>query len=115
MPAATIDQYISQFPGEIQVILSCLRSLISEEAPDAKETMFYGIPTFELKGNLVHFAAFKKHIGFYPTPSGITAFEKELSGYDISTGTVRFPLGEPIPYGLIRKIVRFRVEENMKG
>lgn len=114
MSIDTIDEYIAKFPEEIQEILNNIRSLISKEAPKAEEAMTYGIPTFKLKGNLVHFAAFKKHIGFYPTPGGIEAFKKELSEYDISKGTVRFPLDKPIPYTLIRKIVKFRVEENEK-
>jgi len=114
MPSTTIDEYIAQFPKEIQEILSKIRSLISKEAPTAEEAMTYGIPTFKLNGNLVHFAAFKKHIGFYPTPSGIEAFKKELTEYEISKGTVRFPLDKPIPYVLIKDIVKFRVAENAK-
>ena len=114
MAAATIDEYISQFPEDIQEILTKIRSLIHKEAPKAEEAMSYGVPTFKLNGNLVNFAAFKKHIGFYPTPSGIDAFRSELSDYSISKGTVRFPLDKPIPYTLIRKIVKFRVEENEK-
>jgi len=108
----TMDEYISQFSEEIQDLLNKIRRTIKESVPDAKETINYGIPTFKLKGNLVHFAAFKKHIGFYPTPSGISAFKKELSSYDIAKGSIKFPLNKPIPFDLIRKIVKYRVNEN---
>ena len=88
--------------------------IIKSNVTIAEEAMTYGIPTFKLNGNLVHFAAFKKHIGFYPTPTAIEKFSKELSEYNISKGTVRFPLDKPIPYSLIKEIVRFRIEENMQ-
>ncbi len=91
-----------------------MRVTIKESAPAAEEAISYQIPTFKLHGNLVHFAAFKNHVGFYPTSSGISYFKRELSGYKLSTGAVQFPLDKPIPYDLIRKIVRFRVMENMK-
>ncbi|WP_445475393.1 iron chaperone [Methanococcoides methylutens] len=91
-----------------------MHSLIAKEAPNAEEAMVYGIPIFRLNGNLVHFAAFKKHVGFYPTPSGIEAFKEELSEYETSKGTVRFPLDKPIPYALIKNIVKFRVAEYLK-
>lgn len=87
---------------------------IREVAPDADETIKYGIPTFTLKGNLVHFAAYKKHIGFYPTPSGIEGFKIELSAYEGAKGSVKFPIDKTIPYELIRKIVAFRVKENLE-
>jgi uncharacterized protein YdhG (YjbR/CyaY superfamily) len=107
-----IDQYIANFPPEIQTILEQIRALIREEAPDAQEAMKYGIPTFTLnKGNLVHFGAFPKHIGFYPTPSGIEAFKDELSIYEGAKGSVQFPLDHDMPYDLIRRIVAFRVKE----
>jgi len=98
----------------VQEILKKIRAAIKESAPAAEEAISYQIPTFKLHGNLVHFAAFKNHIGFYPTSSGILHFKKQLSGYELSTGTAQFPLDKPIPYDLIRKIVRFRVKENMK-
>jgi len=110
----TIDQYISLFPTDVGEILEKMRRAIQESAPDATEAISYRIPTFKLNGNLVHFAAFKNHIGFYPTSSGITAFKKELSKYKVSTGAVQFPIDKPIPYSLVRKIVKFRVKENSK-
>jgi uncharacterized protein YdhG (YjbR/CyaY superfamily) len=96
------------------VILEKIRVTIRKAAPDAEEKIGYGIPTFTLKGNLVHFAAFKKHIGFYPTSSGIEKFKQELSVYEGAKGSVQFPLDKPIPFGLISKIVKFRVQENLK-
>lgn len=109
---SSIDDYIMTFPKEVQVILKGLRKTIKAAAPDAGEKISYQIPTFYLRGNLVHFAAYKKHIGFYPTSSGIQAFKKELSIYKSSKGTVRFPLDKPLPLALISKIVKFRVSEN---
>ena len=111
---ASIDEYIAGFPRETQLILNKIRSTIRDEAPQATETINYQIPTFTLNGNLVHFAAFKNHIGFYPTPSGMTAFANELSAYKGAKGSVQFPLDQPIPYDLIARIVRFRVEENIQ-
>jgi uncharacterized protein YdhG (YjbR/CyaY superfamily) len=108
----TIDEYIATFPQNIQHTLEELRQAIRDSAPEAKEAISYQIPTFKLNGNLVHFAAFKNHIGFYPTSSGISQFKKELSHYEISKGTVRFPINKPIPLDLIKKIVKFRVKEN---
>lgn len=110
--ARDIDEYIAGFPNEVREILSKIRATIREAAPEAQETINYGIPTFTLHGNLVHFAAFKKHIGFYPTPSGIKKFEAELAGYESAKGSVQFPLDQPIPYELIARMVTFRVEEN---
>lgn len=110
----SIDEYIHLFPEHIQKKLEELREAIKEQAPQASEKISYQIPTFYLNGNLVHFAAFSKHIGFYPTSSGIDAFESELSKYKTSTGTVQFPIEEPLPIELIKKIVKFRVEENLK-
>jgi len=109
----TIDKYIAGFPPDVQAILQKVRVTIRKAAPGAEETIKYRMPTFTLHGNLVHFAAFKNHIGFYPTPSGIENFEAELAGYERSKGAIQFPLDKPIPYGLISKIVKFRVKENL--
>lgn len=109
----SIDDYISNFPIEVQEILNRLRKVIKESAPDAKEKISYQMPTFALHGNLVHFAAYKKHIGFYPAPSGINAFKAELPEYKSSKGAIQFPIEKPLPYELISKIVKFRVVENM--
>ena len=111
--AKNIDEYIAGFPQDVQVILEKVRRTIRKAAPEAEETINYQIPTFTLNGNLVHFAAFEQHIGFYPTPSGIEKFKKDLSVYEGAKGSVRFPLDEPIPYDLITKIVKFRVKENL--
>ncbi|MFS0821724.1 iron chaperone [Bacillus sp. 1P02SD] len=108
----SIDEYILQYPQEIQETLKTIRKVIKESAPNAEEKISYRMPTFVSNGNLVYFAAFKKHIGFYPTSSGINAFKEELSGYKTSKGAVQFPIGKPIPYELISKIVKFRVDEN---
>ena len=111
--ASLIDAYIANSPKEIQEILEKVRATIRKAAPKAEETINYGMPTFTLEGNLVHFAGFKNHIGFYPTPSGIENFKKELSVYKGAKGSVQFPLDKPIPYTLISKIVKFRVKENL--
>ena len=111
----SIDEYIAMFPEEVRKILEELRATIKAAAPAAEEKISYQIPTFFLKGNLVHFAAYKKHIGFYPTPGGIQAFKKELSVYEGSKGSVRFPIDKPLPLKLISKIVKFRVAENLKN
>ncbi|WEK53535.1 MAG: DUF1801 domain-containing protein [Candidatus Cohnella colombiensis] len=108
----SIDDYISIFPVEVQEKLSAIRNVIKEAAPEAKETISYQMPTFVLHGNLVHFAAFKNHIGFYPTASGTEAFEQQLSAYKGGKGSIQFPLNQPIPYELIRSIVAFRVAKN---
>jgi uncharacterized protein YdhG (YjbR/CyaY superfamily) len=108
-----IDEYIAGFPPNVQELLQKIRAVIREAAPDAEETINYGIPTFTLQGNLVHFGAAKKHIGFYPTPTGIARFQSELSAYQGAKGSVQFPLDAPIPYELIAEIVRFRVGENL--
>jgi uncharacterized protein YdhG (YjbR/CyaY superfamily) len=107
-----IDEYIAGFPPDIQETLQLIRATIRAAAPDADEAMKYQIPTFVLNGNLVHFAAFKKHIGFYPAPSGTAAFKKELSAYEGAKGSVQFPLDKPMPLALITKIVKFRVKES---
>lgn len=109
-----IDEYIAGFPEDVQVILEELRATIRKAAPEAEETINYGIPTFTLKGNLVHFAGYKRHIGFYPAPSGIEQFKDELSAYDGVKGSVKFPLEKPIPYELVSRIVTFRVKENLE-
>jgi uncharacterized protein YdhG (YjbR/CyaY superfamily) len=109
----SIDEYIATFPKEIQKILEEIRATIKAAAPDAEEKISYQMPTFTLNGNLAHFAAFKKHIGFYPTPTGIEKFKKELSAYEGAKGSVQFPLDKPIPYDLISKIVKFRAKENL--
>ncbi|MFA5296379.1 MAG: DUF1801 domain-containing protein [Methanoregulaceae archaeon] len=110
----TIDDYIGTFPLEVQNILQNLRATIREVAPGAEEAIRYGIPTFRLHGNLVHFAAFKNHIGLYPGPSAIDAFRTELSSYTLSKGTIQFPIRKPIPFGLVRRIVEYRATENRK-
>lgn len=112
--ANSIDEYIKGFPPGIQKLLKEVRSTIKTAAPEAEETIKYAMPTFTLNGaNLVHFAAFKNHIGFYPTPHGIEAFEKELSAYKGAKGSVQFPLDQPMPLQLISKIVKFRVAQNV--
>jgi len=109
-----IDEYIAGFPKDVQKSLEKIRRTIRKAAPDAEETISYQMPTFTLRGNLVYFAAYKKHIGLYPAPRGIEKFKKELSAYKGSKGTVRFPLDEPIPFELISRIVKFRVKDNME-
>ena len=110
----TINEYIAGFPESTQRILEELRATIKKAAPTAQESINYGIPTFTLNGNLVHFGGFKNHIGFYPAPSGIEAFKKELSIYDGAKGSIKFPIDKPLPLGLITKIVKFRVKENVE-
>ena len=111
---ASIDAYIATFPESTQKILQGLRATIKAAAPDATEKISYQMPTFFLKGNLVHFAALKNHIGFYPTPSGIQAYKEELAGYEGTKGAIRFPIEKPLPLKLVSKIVKFRVAENLK-
>jgi len=110
----TIDEYIHTFPEPVQKMLLELREVIKKEAPDAQEKISYQMPTFFLNGNLVHFAAYDHHLGFYPTSSGIEAFKSELSVYKNAKGSVQFPIDKPLPFELIKKIVRFRVEENSR-
>lgn len=107
-----IDRYIEGFEGETRRKLEILRELIREAAPLSREKISYQMPTFDYHGNLIHFAGYKGHVGLYPSPSGITAFEDELKGYKTSKGAIQFPTDEPLPLELIRKIVIFRVEEN---
>ena len=109
----SIDTYIAQFPDEVQARLQKLRTTILKLAPGATEAMSYQIPTFKLNGNLVHFAAFKKHIGFYPGAAGIAAFQDELAGYKSAKGSVQFPLDQALPLDLVKKIVKFRVAQNL--
>ncbi len=111
----SIDEYIGQYPEEVQQILNQIRAVIKEEAPQAVEKISYGLPTFYQNGNLVHFGAHSRHIGFYPTPAGMEAFQEELSGYKGAKGSVQFPLDQPIPYDLIRRIVKFRLSQNQKA
>ena len=108
----TVDEYIMQFPNDIQEILQELRQLVKDAAPEAEEKISYQMPTYYLQGNLVHFAAYKNHIGFYPAPTGIEAFKNELAMYKSAKGSVQFPINEAMPFDLIRKIVEFRVSEN---
>jgi len=111
----TIDEYIETFPKDVQAILRKMRQTIRDAAPGAVEAISYQMPTFKLNGrNLVHFAAFKSHIGFYPIPSGIEAFKEELSPYKQGRGSVQFPLDKPVPYDLVERIVRYRVKENLE-
>jgi uncharacterized protein YdhG (YjbR/CyaY superfamily) len=111
----TVTGYIAQFPAQVQRLLKQMRKAVREAAPDAEETISYQIPAYKLNGYLVYFAAFKHHIGFYPTSSGIRAFRRELAGYIGGKGTVRFPLGEPLPLQLVKRIVQYRVAENSKS
>jgi uncharacterized protein YdhG (YjbR/CyaY superfamily) len=107
-----IDEYIALFPPDVQAILQKIRTIIHAAAPEAQEAISYAMPTFKQHGNLVHFAAFKKHIGFYPTPSGTEHFQEQIAGYKAAKGSIQFPLDQPMPYDLIGEIVRFRVQEN---
>jgi uncharacterized protein YdhG (YjbR/CyaY superfamily) len=110
----TIDEYIARFPKDVQAILEKVRTTIRKAAPGAEEKISYRMPAFAQKGILVYFAAHQKHIGFYPTSTGIAAFKKELSAYEGGKGSVQFPFDKPIPYGLIAKIVKFRARENLE-
>jgi len=107
-----IDDYIANFPEDVQKVLEQVRVTIQKAAPQAEEAISYQMPTFKLNGNLVHFAAWKNHIGFYPTPSGTKEFQKEIAKYVFAKGSIQFPLNEPMPLALITKIVNFRVKEN---
>lgn len=111
-PTESIDAYVAAFPPEVQAILNKIRALIQACAPDATEAIKYQIPTFVLHGNLVHFAAYENHIGLYPAPSAIEEFKDDLARYKFAKGSIQFPLDAPIPYTLIKKIVKFRVQEN---
>jgi uncharacterized protein YdhG (YjbR/CyaY superfamily) len=109
-----IDDYVSTFPADVQKVLQEIRRTIQKAAPQAEEAISYQMPTFKLNGNLVHFAAWKNHVGFYPTPSGTSEFQKEISEYVFAKGSIQFPLDEPMPLGLITKIVKFRVKESQE-
>ncbi len=111
---ATVDEYIAQFPEDVRQVLNQMRATVKENAPQAEERISYGMPGYFMKGRLVWFGGFKKHVSFFPTTSGIEHFQEELAGYKQSKGTVQFPLDKPIPYDLIAKIVKFRVEENLR-
>jgi uncharacterized protein YdhG (YjbR/CyaY superfamily) len=110
----SVDSYIAGFPEHIREKLGEMRTILRKAAPGAEETINYGVPTLTLNGNLVHFGGFKNHIGFYPAPSGIDAFKKELSAYEGAKGSIKFPVDKPLPASLITKIVKFRVKENME-
>ncbi len=110
----SIDEYIQSHPKNVREKLQKIRAAVRKAAPDAKEAISYRMPAFKQNGNLVYFAAFSKHISFFPTASGIEKFQKELAGYETSKGTVKFPLDRPIPYGLISRITKFRVKETLE-
>jgi uncharacterized protein YdhG (YjbR/CyaY superfamily) len=110
----TIDDYIATYPADVQEILQKVRETIKTAAPQATEAISYGMPTFKLHGNLVHFGAFKSHLGFYPIPSGMDQFQEELAPFKSGKGSVQFPFDQPMPYELITKIVKFRVTENLE-
>lgn len=109
-----IDGYIATFPADVRKALEEVRTTIQKAAPKAEEVISYDIPTFRLNGNLVHFAAYTKHIGFYPGAAGIEAFKKEIASYKSAKGSVQFPLDQPMPLGLITKIVKYRVKMNLE-
>ena len=109
-----IDEYIAGFPGDLQEILQKIRTTIKKAAPRAEETISYKMPAFNLNGHyLIYFAAYRKHIGMYPVPSGDAEFNREISAYQTGKGTLQFPLDQPIPYKLITKIVKLRAKENL--
>jgi len=110
----TIDDYISTFPDKVQLVLQEFRKVVTHAAPDAQEKISYGIPTLFLNGNLIHFGGYKNHIGFYPGPGGITEFKDQLGAYELSKGTIKFPLDKSLPAELIAKITQYRVSENQK-
>ncbi len=114
-PLDSMDTYIAAFPPEVQTLLQQLRQTIQKAAPSATEAISYQIPTFRLNGNLVHFAGFKKHIGFYPGAAGMVAFQDELTGYKSAKGSVQFPLDKALPLALVSKIVMFRVKQNLSS
>lgn len=112
--AKNVEEYIAEFPRDVQKLLDQIRDVIKAAAPAAEEVISYAIPTYKLKGNLVHFAGYKNHIGFYPGAGGIAEFSNELAGYKTSKGTVQFPIDRPLPVKLITKIVKFRVKQNLE-
>ena len=111
--AISIDDYIDRFPKEVQELLTRMRRTIKKAAPKSEEAISYGIPSFKLEGNLVWFAGYKRHIGFYPGSTAITAFQKELSIYKRAKGSVQFPVDKPLPLALVNRIVKFRVKQNL--
>ena len=115
IPAESIDAYIAGFPTDVQQLLEAVRATIREAAPEAEEAIKYAIPTFTLHGNLVHFAAFKNHIGFYPAPAGIAEFKQALSAYEGAKGSIKFPFDKPLPLALISEIVKFRVKKTLES
>ena len=110
----SVDEYIRMFPKDIQSKLKSIREIVKKSAPQAEEVISYQMPAYKLNGILLYFAAFKNHIGFFPTPSGIEAFRKELSGYELTKGTIHLPYDKKIPETLIKKIIKFRVKENLE-
>ena len=112
--ATTIEEFISNYPKKTQVILQKIRQTIQKVVPEAQEKIGYGIPTFTFHGNLVHFSAYEKHIGFYPGSWPIAALKDSLKAYETSKGTVRFPIDQPIPYDLIEKITKYAVQRNLE-
>lgn len=110
----SVDAYISQFSPDVQDILQHIRKMILEAAPNAEEKMSYQMPCYMLNGPLVYYAAYNKHIGFYPTPSGIEAFKDEFGAYKWAKGSVQFPLSKPMPYELMARIIQYRIKENIK-
>lgn len=112
--AASIDEYIADYPGDVQKLLQRIRRTIRKAAPGAKEAIKYGIPTFVLNRNLIHFAGYKNHIGLYPAPRAVEKFKKELANYEGGKGTIQFPLDQPIPLDLITRVVKYRVSEDAK-
>lgn len=108
----SVDEYIAQYPDEVKLLLEQMRVTIKNAIPEAVEAISYGMPTFKLEGNLVHFAAHSHHIGFYPAPSGILAFEEELKAYNSAKGSVQFPFDRPLPLDLVKQMCEFRAEEN---
>jgi uncharacterized protein YdhG (YjbR/CyaY superfamily) len=112
--AKSIDEYIAGYPADVQELLQTIRATIQAAAPDATEAIKYGIPTFVLNGNVVHFGGYKNHIGFYPAPMGIEAFAAETAKYETGKGTLQFPIDKPLPLELISRIVKFRVEKNLE-
>ena len=112
---ADIDDYIERFPSDVQKILQKIRKTIQKAAPDAVEAISYQIPTFRLNGNLIHFAAYQHHIGLYPRPRDVKEFEKEIARYEGGKGTLQFPLDEPVPYDLITRITKYRVQKNVEA
>lgn len=111
---ATIDDYIAAYPADVQEILQKVRETIKTAVPQATEAISYGMPTFKLNGNLVHFGAFKSHLGFYPIPSGMEQFQAELAPFKSGKGSVQFPFDQPMPYELITRIAQFRAAENLE-